>query len=360
LQRSYCSPLTHRKAKGACQMGNLHSQFVYESATAGAGCCLVQFKGEMLLIFPGGGGAGGAAPNFQINLMPVNPFQGDQNYSSQGLVVLGDKSSERPAAVVFNNTLFIAYTDTTPVHQVQLLAFTDRHTAPRRIPLNETAIGGPALAVFQDHTTNQPPTLLLSFCGGGGFGGAAPNGQINIMRSSDGFQWSDAAPGKTVLRQTSFHSPAMFSYLDNTDARVMLAFTGTNSQVYLVNCEGLNFGEMNSQPGTPFFQVTNETSEAGPSFATCNYGGPATIDWSQALLWTGTGNKLLNTLFGNQNSLTVSAKTTFQQRAQFEPALLHIPAGTDDSPAPLDEWIVAWVGTDTVHHLNVALLNLNV
>jgi hypothetical protein len=346
-------------------MGTIHSQYVYGNATAGAGCCLVQFQGEMLLIFPGGGGAGGAAPNYQINLMPVNPFQGNQDYSAQGLVVLGDKTSERPAAVVFNNKLFIAYTDTTPVRQVQLLAFTDRHSAPQRIPLNETAIGGPALAVFQDHTTNQPPTLLLTFCGGGGFGGAAPNGQINIMRSPDGFQWSDAAPGKTVLRQTSFHSPALFSYLDNTDARVMLAFTGTNSQVYLVNCEGLNFagsngrGGMNSQPGTPFFQVTNETSELGPSFATCNYGGPATIDWSQALLWTGTGNRLLNTLFGSQNSLTVTAKTTFQQTAQFEPALLHVPPGADDSPAPLDEWIVAWVGTDSIHSLNVALLNLN-
>jgi hypothetical protein len=347
-------------------MGTLNSQFVYGNATAGAGCCLVQFQGEMLLIFPGGGGAGGAAPNYQINLMPVNPFQGNENYSAQGLVVLPDKSSERPAAVVFNNMLFIAYTDTTPVHQVQLLAFKDRHQQPQRIPLNETAIGGPALAVFQDLTTNNPPTLLLGFCGGGGFGGAAPNGKINIMTSQDGLHWSDSAPGKTVLRQTSFHSPAMFSYLDNTDARVMLAFTGTNSQVYLVNCEGLKFGGydgrggMNSQPGTPFFQVTNETSQAGPSFATCNYGGPATIDWSQALLWTGTGNKLLNTLYGSQNSLTVGSKTTFQQSAQFEPALLHIPAGTDDSPAPLDEWIVAWAGTDPHHMLNVALLNLNV
>jgi hypothetical protein len=67
----------------------------------------------------------------------------------------------------------------------------------------------------------------------------------------------------------------------------------------------------------------------------------------------------LNTLFGNQNSLTVTAKTTFQQMAQFEPALLHVPPGADDSPAPLDEWIVAWVGTNSIHSLNVALLNLN-
>jgi hypothetical protein len=330
--------------RGAHGMPNVLAKHTF-GATAGAGCALVTFQSRLLMVFPGGGGLGGAAPNYMLNIMPIdNPQNVDEASANKSLVVRPETTAHRPAAAVHKGTLFIAYTDRTPAGQIHLLAFTSITQPPTSIALPETAAGGPALASYNGN-------LVLAFAGGGGFGAAAPNTQLNVMWSPDGHTWS--ANNQFVSTHTSLFSPALAPMVDNgVDSILMLAFTGTNNQVYILKAPLMNFAQLNADPGQGLaMQVTNHSSDFGPGLASFNESNPTGAagdgdNWTQTLIWAGAGDRQLNTMEAGANGTTLSFQKTLTETAGFEPATIQVQ-GT---------WYGAWAGTDAARRLNLAAL----
>lgn len=327
-------------------MPNVLSKHTF-GATAGAGCALVEFQNRLLLVFPGGGGLGGATPNYMLNILPIaNPSSVNEATANAELIVRSETTAHRPAAVVYGTNLFIAYTDHTPAQQVHLLVFSSLTQEPTKIALPQTAAGGPALATYNGH-------LLLAFAGGGGFGGGPPNTRLNVMWSADGLTWS--ASNQFVSTHTSMFSPAIAPIADNgVDSILMLAFTGTNQQLYALKAQLMNFAGLNAPPGEgPGMQVIGRNSDFGPALFSYNEsnatGGPGGGDnWSQLLLWAGAGDRQLNTLGCGANGTILAFQKTFTaETAAFEPAVIQ---------RPQEQWYCAWAGTDPVHRLNLALL----
>jgi hypothetical protein len=306
-------------------------------ATAGAGCALVSFQSRLLFVFPGGGGLGGASPNYMLNIMPIdNPQNVDEAAANKALVVRPETTAHRPAAAVHNGILFIAYTDRTPAGQIHLLAFTSITQPPTSIALPDTAVGGPALASYNGN-------LVLSF--------AAPNTMLNVMWSADGHTWS--ANNKFISTHTSKFSPALAPMVDNgVDSILMLAFTGTNNQVYILKAPRMNFAQLNADPGQGLgMQVTNHNSDFGPGLASFNESNPTGAagggdNWAQTLIWAGAGDRQLNTMEAGANGTTLSFQKTLTETAAFEPAIIQVQS----------TWYGAWAGTDPVRRLNLAAL----
>jgi hypothetical protein len=280
-----------------------------------------------------------------LNIMPIdNPNNVDEAAANKALVLRPETTAHRPAAAVHNGTLFIAYTDRTPAQQIHLLAFESLNQPPTNIALPDTAAAGPALASYNGN-------LVLAFAGGGGFGAAAPNSQLNVMWSADGHTWS--ANEQFVSTHTSLFSPALAPMVDNgIDAILMLAFTGTNSQVYILKAPLMHFDQFNAGPGEGLaMQVTNHNSDFGPGLASFNESNPSGgagggDNWSQTLIWAGSGDRQLNTMGAGANGTTLGFQKTLSETAAFEPAAIQVQGA----------WFGAWAGTDPVRRLNLAAL----
>lgn len=311
--------------------------------TTAAGVALTVFQGEVIVAFPGGGGLGGASPNYQLNLMPVNPYQPNEQDSFNRLHVMEDTSSERPALAVFNNHLWIAWTGLDPLHRLNLVSFPQLGAQPDfRVVFNGTAVGGPALTVYNN-------LLVMAWCGGGGLGGGQPNGQINLGWSTDGRSWPNETNPGIVLNQTSWHGPALAPMISEggPNAGLLLAWTGTDEQMYVGRASEMRFDQFNDPQGNK--QITDEYSEVGPGMASFNRYPFTGSDWSVTVSWAGKDSPHnLNQMGAGENSTTVGYKQTYTDTSPFEPAVCH---AADSS----DNWVYAWAGADGVHRLNVAL-----
>jgi hypothetical protein len=320
-------------------------------ATCGAGPALGIFRDQVIVCWPGGGGLGGAQPNYKLNLLPV--FPDEENTSLDNLKVLNETSTHRPAVASFQDRLFIAWTGTDATHRVNIISMPDLQAVPKpsgtmhpppgvhtfdKVTLGATAVGGPSLTAYNDG-------LLLAFCGGGGAGGGDPNGKINIAWSADGLTWE--FPGTVLEHQTSFHSPAVAPFVATSgpDSELLLAWTGTDQHLYVNNCAEKRFDQLDDHVHE---QAPPESSEWGPAMASFS---AQPSDWSYIVVWTGTDQDgHLYESGGGGNNWGLAGRTSWTDTSAFEPAIVHHPTNPGS-----DAWVYAWAGRDAVNRLNVAL-----
>jgi hypothetical protein len=321
------------------------------SATCGAGPALAVFHDEIIACWPGGGGLGGAEPNFKLNLMPVFPYEADT--SLERLRVLEELSAHRPALAVHNDRLWIAWTGTDPSGRVNIISMpeldavakpADKRFEPPpgvrtfdKTTFDATATSGPALVSYDG-------LLILAFCGGG-LGGGPPNGKINLAWSEDGIKWE--MPGIVLEHQTSWHGPALAPYVATSgpNAQILLAWTGTDDHLYVHDAYERHFDQLDDH----FYhqQSPPEASHFGPAMASFT---SQPSDWSFIVVWPGADEaQHLYESGGGGNNTGLAWRVSWTDCSAFESAVVHHPTYPGDN-----NWIYAWAGTDLEHKLNVA------
>jgi hypothetical protein len=317
-------------------------------ATTAAGVALANLNSLLWVAFPGGGGLGAAAPNFKLNIMPVDPENPNDAWSFDRLLVLDNETTtQQPALTAFGGKLWLAWAGTDAAHRLNLLPLTvsaDNHLSAdmqHKITFNWTATGGPSLAVRQvwiDQKVQQQ--LCLAFCGGGGLGAAAPNGELNFAYSVDGFGWPQSQ--LTVWNQYhSLLSPSLTEVpigtgLPTEPPYMFVAFTGTDTKLYLSGPNGYLSGLKYIGDNDP------ETSNYAAAIGAYNNAGT----WALFYVWTGSGS---NRHLYYQEGLGFSTQSAnyhsaYSDTSEFAPAVLGV------------DWhrYVAWAGTDAAHRLNIA------
>jgi hypothetical protein len=196
-----------------------------------------------------GGGLGGAEPDRRLN---VQRLRGDK-------VVLDEWSNDAPALAASIHVaeppqadrLFMAWTGNDPGRRLNLMASTDGSSFSGKQVLNDTAVGGPALHVYETFTGPNPEELVvLAWTGGGGLGGGAPDGRINLAWSPDGATWPPE--NRLVLPHRSPTGPALAGMTDTTfrdlrEGRLWLGWMDERGHVLVANCEGRDFGQLASR-----------------------------------------------------------------------------------------------------------------
>ncbi len=309
-------------------------------ATCGAGPALTWWANVLWVAFPGGGGLGAAAPNYKINVMPVLPDGASDSWSFARLLVLeNETTTEQPSLTYFNGKLWLAWTGTDPAHRLYLMPLQiteDNHLIPgQKIAFDWTATGGPSLISYNE-------ALYLSFSGGGGLGGARPNGELNVAWSRDGVNWPPSQ--LTVLSQ--FHSllsPSL-TYLTqrSAPAELFIGFTGTNHLLYLVSTNGPSpsiLKEMKPGDSSPEY---SETSDFAPSLGLFfpNLQSTGEIFY----VWTGSGSnrhlyRIASVGWGESNQ----DHDAYSDTSEFSPGVV----------GAASQQYVAWAGTDPAHRLNI-------
>jgi hypothetical protein len=165
-------------------------------------------------------------------------------------------------AFAFNNRLFLACADRS-THQLRVIHGLEIGQYDARSVGSETTFGAPALA---EHAGR----LIIAWTGEDG------GHHLNVMASSDGITWTDK---RTLWTDFSNSGPSLVSYL----GRLYLAYTGTDSHIYLLSSEnGVDF-----DPGSRIrLSQTAYDSPAITARITQN-GAPEFF-----LAWTGGGNKI--------------------------------------------------------------------
>lgn len=316
-------------------------------ATTSAGVALTYLNNVLWVAFPGGGGLGSAAPNYKLNIMPVQPENANDAWSFDKLLVLDNETTtQQPALTVFGGKLWLAWAGTDAAHRLNLLPLTvngdNRLTAGQKITLDWTATGGPSLAV-REVLVNQrsQQRLYLAFCGGGGLGAATPNGDLNFAYSYDGTSW----PQSQLVVWNQYHSqlsPSLIEVrvgvgLPTEPPELFVAFTGTDHKLYLLGptdhaqLTGLKYIKDNDP----------ETSDYAPAIGAYNNAGT----WTLFYVWTGSGS---NRHLYYQDGLGFSTQSAnyhsaYSDTSAFAPAVLGV------------DWhrYVAWAGTDAAHRLNI-------
>jgi hypothetical protein len=315
-------------------------------ATTAAGVALANFNSMLWVAFTGGGGLGAAAPNYKLNIMPVDPNNPTDAWSFERLLVLESETTmEQPALAAFNGKLWLAWTGTDAVHRIYMMPLTvnsdNRLTAGQKIAFDWTATGGLSLAVrhvWVNQSVQQQ--LFLTFCGGGGLGGGVPNGEVNFAYSVDGTSWPESQ--LTVLsRYRSLQSPSSTEVpvgagLPSEPPYMFTAFTGTNNNLYLSGPSG--YLSILKYIGDHVL----ETSNYAPAIGAFNNSGT----WDLFYVWTGSGS---NRHLYYQDGLGFSSQdenyhSAYSDTSAFAPAVLGV------------DWhrYVAWAGTDAAHRLNIA------
>jgi len=131
------------------------------------------------------------------------------------------------------------------------------------------------------------------------------------------------------------------------NAELLLAWTGTDEQLYVGRASEMRFDQFNDPQGNK--QITDEYSEVGPGMASFNRYPFTGSDWAVTVSWVGKDSQHhLNQMGAGENSTTVGYKQTYTDTSPFEQAVCH---AADSS----DNWVYAWAGADGAHRLNVAL-----
>lgn len=225
-------------------------------------------------------------------------------------VTLGDTSIAAPALNYMNGICYIAWTGTDSGKHLNVMSSTNAKDFTGKTTLGDTSITGPALTTFNN-------MLYI------GWTGTDSAQHLNVMSSSDGVHFSN----KAILGDTSIAAPALAVF----NNKLYIAWTGTDS--------GHHLNVMSSSDGTNFGgKVTlGDTSFTGPSLEA------RSKLW---LSWAGTGNRMLNVMSSDDGS-NFGGKTVFSTDTSIDTPVIagSIGAGRLN---------IAWTGTDSGRHLNVA------
>jgi hypothetical protein len=311
-------------------------------ATTSAGVALANFNSVLWVAFAGGGGLGAAAPNYKLNIMPVERDNPTDAWSFERLLVLESETTmEQPALAAFGGKLWLAWTGTDAAHRIYMMPLSvdsdNRLTAagPKQ-PMPWTATGGPSLAVrhvWANGTVKQQ--LYMSFCASG-------SGELNFAFTNDGASWSNVVWNNYhSLLTPSLTEIPVGAGLPTEPPDLFVGFKGTDSRLYLL-------GPTDHAALTGLENIANhdpETSDYAPSVGAFNNVGT----WTMFYVWTGSGsNRHLYCQEGiGFSSQNANSHTAYSDTSAFAPSVLGI------------DWhrYVAWAGTDNAHRLNIAELS---
>ena len=224
----------------------------------------------------------------------------------------------------------LAWTGTDANHSLNVEIF----PGGKKLTLRETSIGAPAIDVG---SLNGTAALMLAWTG------TDANHSLNVLplTSRDGV---NLVPGtKTVLSQFSSDAgPSLLSnYYSKHDAWVLGWTTRTTRQLNLATAaDGVHFtSELGS--GLP------ETSATAPTLL-------APTGYDSCISWTGTDSAH----HLNVQCTTYDQFPQFPNPAQTKTVLPETALGTQGAAffGDADIGEIAWTGTDSAHHLNVAAL----
>jgi beta-N-acetylhexosaminidase len=264
----------------------------------------------------------------------LNVMQSSDGVNYGGKVTFSESSATRPAvaAVGPQATIVLAWTGLDANHSLNLLcqgpACGTSWTGYRKITFGDSSFTSPALAQSGNR-------FYLVWAGNDA------NHSVNVWPFTLSTSGSGFAMGtKTVLRQ--FSSLTTPNLAANPSNQLLLSWDSTSPQ-YQVDIATSNGGN-----GWSGATALGETSGVGPSGSVAVDGMPPY--W---LAWTGTDQiHSLNVRFTSDASQWPSAnKATLSDTAFGGPGLGYI--------GNIGQMLLAWTGTDAVHHLNVATLNSN-
>jgi hypothetical protein len=241
------------------------------------------------------------------------------------VTTLPEQSNQSPAAAVYGNRLYLAWTGLDG--RLNMESSADGVHFGNKVTFNTFSGSSPALDTFNGR-------LYIAWTGF--------DGRINLASSPDGVRFDRAE----TFAQTSFKpvviakintqaemAPALASF----DGRLWIAWTGSDPQHHL--------NTMSSADGINFSQVTTyvATSEDAPALVV----QPGTSPNQPARLvlgWTGVGNKLLNVMSTTVNAPGFFNPTALPQTANNGIALYATVPG---------KLGIAWAGTDIQYHINL-------
>jgi hypothetical protein len=230
----------------------------------------------------------------------------------QGKTTLPERAIGAPALANLSpnvDSLAIAWTGTDPTHHLNVIYSDDGKNFSGKVTINETSIAGPGLA----------------FSLGNGFiawTGADETHHVNVGRSPNPTTF--AGLNKVTLNETSPYGPAL-AFGNN---QLFLAWTGTDEK------HSLNV--ISSSDGITFSnKVTlGETSGDGPSLLF--------ID-KLYLLWSGTDENHSLNIMQSADGIHFTNKITLSDSSDFHPGLVLAISGS---------FYLAWTGRDAAHSLN--------
>ena len=229
--------------------------------TTVAAPALTSSRARPYMAWAAGGGVGGGEPDLRLN---VQRLGGDKvvldEWSAQAPALATSTVPPDPGGPVVAEPLYLAWTGNDPVGRLNVMSSLDGRSFAKNPPLDDTAHGGPALAVYQG-------LVVRAWTGGGGLGGGAPDGHLNLAWSPDGVTW----PGgdRIVLPHMSASGPALAGIRDVgvdpfRDGRLWLAWIDAEGQIFVANCPGTDFGQL----ATNVERVGSERTFTSPCLAT--------------------------------------------------------------------------------------------
>lgn len=265
----------------------------------------------------------------------LNIMQSSDGVTYGGKVTFAESSDYRPAVAAQGTptTVVLAWTGTDPSHSLNLLC---------QGPACGTGVGSEKKYTFISENSFTSPALVQF---GDGFllawAGTDAHHSLNILpfhltTSGAGFQ----VGAKTILSQFgSIAGPSLA--LNPHNNQLLLTWSATTPTGQLA------FATSSDGVGWNAAQTLEETSGAGPSgFAVAS--GDMPTYW---LAWTGTDSAHSVNVRFTQSSLQwppSGEKSTFSDTAYGGPVLGYM--------GDVGKMLLAWTGTDSAHHLNIATL----
>ena len=213
---------------------------ILNETTATTPTILRHGDGLLYLVWPGGGGAGNATPNLQINTVRAATLPIDErDYLDK--TVLGETTAEPIALASDGVWMYMAWKGTDPAGRINVMRgfphgpngnvvspdqqWWEKHT------LDDTCIGGPALTVYRGQ-------VVLAWIGGGGLGAGQPNRQLNLAWSPDGLSWDPEH--HVVLDETSDLGPSLTVVADlhGRGDHLSVAWTGGDQRLHTIGWTG--------------------------------------------------------------------------------------------------------------------------
>lgn len=257
-------------------------------------------------------------------------------------VTMSETSIAGPAVLSGGNINdIIAWTGTDPGHRLNLKCVRGCDASLPKLTLPETSFAGPALARFTGLG------MVLAWAG------TDANHSLNVlpigMSGSSGHVTWVVGQKTTLWQLSSIAKPSLTSTADLS--KLVLSFTQPNGRIaFATSTDGVHWTSPSTSP-------LPEWSNAAPQMFA------ATTTPSYYLTWIGVDpahslNIQYTTSFPNWPA--ASAKAVLPESAIGGPSVGYIGrvslGPSIPEPGPGTEVLVAWTGTDSLHHLNVAVV----
>ena len=254
-------------AKGVLEMARAPMATTRLNHTAVAAPALVG-GGDVYVAWAAGGGAGGAEPNRQINIL--------RGPDLEHPITLNETSNEAVALTwhADGRALYLGWTGYDGIGRINLLRSEDGTNFVAKQTLDDTCLGGFALASHEGW-------LVRAWTGGGGLGGGPPDGHINIAWSSSGQDWPDQ--NRLVLPFTSIAAPALAADpgvgWTGGLRRLYLAWTNPEGHIYYISCGSDAFGELSQAARAQRIEPDGRAEHCFTSPSICFSGNTLYLAW---------------------------------------------------------------------------------